>query len=104
MPLFMIEKEYFDLIQKGEKDVELRKVNGPWKNAQKGDEAIIMCGSKAMMRKKIKEVYKGSLQEIYSKIDYHRIFPNAKNMGDAIRKTRKIYPKEEEFTAFVLCP
>ena len=41
MPLLMLKRKYFDLIRESRKDVELRKAEGPWKNAKPGDKAVL---------------------------------------------------------------
>jgi len=101
VPLFMLRRKYFDLIAEGRKDVELRRAEGPWKNAKYGDRAVLMCG-RAIRRKKISAVHKGNLSEILSKIDYRRILPDSISREEAVKALEELYPKEEEFIAFEL--
>lgn len=51
MPLFMIKKLFFEQYLSGEKDVELRNVQPQWRNSRVGDEAVLMCGKKRILRK-----------------------------------------------------
>jgi ASC-1-like (ASCH) protein len=101
MPLFMLKKQFFEQYKSGEKDVELRSVKPQWKNSKIGDEAVLQSG-RNFLRKRITKVHRGTLARIFRDVDYKRIFPEAKTVFEAVRETRKIYPKEEEFMAFEL--
>lgn len=101
MPLFMIKREYFDLIRIGKKTVELRKKDGPWKYAKVGDEAVFLCG-KETERRTITSIREGSLEGIFSKVDFRRILPNTRSRKEAIQLIRRLYPNESNFIAFEL--
>lgn len=55
-----------------------------------------------LLRKRIKEVHRGSLARIFKDVDYKRIFPEASTVFEALRATRDLYPKAKEFMAFEL--
>ena len=99
MPLFMIKREYFDLIRIGKKTVELRKKDGPWKYAKVGDAAVFLCG-KETERRTITSIQEGTLEEIFSNVDFRRILPNTGSLEEAIQLVRRLYPNESNFIAF----
>ena len=101
MPLFMVKKVYFDLYRFGKKDVELRAVRSQWKNSKIGDIATIQCG-RNLFKKRIKKIHRGSLAKIFKEVNYKRIFPEASTVFEAVRATKKLYPKAEKFMAFEL--
>jgi hypothetical protein len=57
---------------------------------------------KTHMRKRILEIHRGSLARIFVDVNFKRIFPDAKDIIEARKKARKIYPKDEEFMVFEL--
>jgi len=101
MPLFFVKRQFFEQYKSGKQDVELRNIRPQWKNSRIGDQAVLMCG-KDILRKRIVQVHKGSLARILMDINYKRIFPDAKNIFEANRKAREIYPEDKEFMAFEL--
>jgi ASC-1-like (ASCH) protein len=101
MPLFMVKKQHFQSYLSGRRDVELRAVRSQWKNCQPGDTAVLQCG-RTMLRKQVKAVYKGSLAKIFLTVDYHRIFPEVRDVMDAIHAVKELYPYAELFMAFEL--
>ena len=102
MPLFMIKRRFFERCKSGEMIVQLRNIQPQWKNSRVGNEAVLMCGKKRILRKRIVKIHRGSLARILKDIDYKRIFPNAKTIFEANRMAREIYPEDEEFMAFEL--
>ena len=54
------------------------------------------------MWKRILKIHRGSLARILKDINYKRIFPDAKNISEASRMAREIYPEDREFMAFEL--
>lgn len=99
--LFLTKKKYIDAIMSGEKKVDLRRADGPWKKTKAGDRAVFVCG-RDVVRKTVKEVIKGNLGEITSKVSYKEIVPWAKDGEDFLRNIREIYPDEKEFIAYKL--
>ena len=102
MPLFMIKRKFFERSKSGEMIVVLKNVQPQWKNSRVGDEAVLMCGKKRILRKRIVKIHGGSLAKILRDVDYKRIFPNAKTIFKANKMAREIYPEDEEFMAFEL--
>jgi ASC-1-like (ASCH) protein len=100
-PLFMVKKADFELYRFAKKDVELRAVKTPWRNAKIGDVATIQCGRK-IYRKRIANIHHGGLARIFMDIDYRRIFPQVSSIFEAVRLTRKRMPSEQQFMAFEL--
>src|SRR4030067_1579571 len=72
--LFMLKKDYFDSVESGRKDVEVRKAEGPWKNAKVGDPATLACGRR-IIRRKIVAVHRGTVEDVLSKVDYRGAIP-----------------------------
>lgn len=97
----MVKKADFELYRYAKKDVELRAIKAPWKNAKKGDVATIQCGRK-IYRKRIANIHHGGLARIFMDINYKRIFPQASNIFEAVRLTRKRIPLEQQYVAFEL--
>jgi hypothetical protein len=62
---------------------------------------VLQCG-RTMLRKQVKAVYKGSLAKIFLTVDYHRIFPEVRDVMDAIHAVKELYPYAELFMAFEL--
>lgn len=59
--LFMVKKKYYQLYVQGKKDLELRESNfKPAKYASPGDIAVIMSGSKNILRKTITKIQRNS--------------------------------------------
>lgn len=102
MPLFMIKRKFFERSKSGEMIVVLKNVQPQWKNSRVGDEAVLMCGKKRILRKGVVKIHRGSLARILKDIDYRRIFPDAKTIFEARTMVREIYPEDEEFMAFEL--
>jgi ASC-1-like (ASCH) protein len=102
MPLFMVKKRVFDQYKSGKRSVELRNVQPQWKNSRVGNEVVLMSGPKRILRKRILKIHRGSLSEIMKKVDYRRIFPDAKDEFEASGMVREIYPEDKEFMAFEL--
>jgi hypothetical protein len=100
-PLFMVKTPDFELYRFGKKDVELRAVKKPWRNARVGDVATIQCGRR-LFRKRIVGIHRGGLASIFRQVDYKRIFPHAATVFDAVRLTRTRIPFAEEYVAFEL--
>jgi hypothetical protein len=98
-PLFMVKRPDFELYRFGQKDVELRAVKRPWRNAQVGDVATIQCGPQ-LYRKRIVGIHRGGLARIFLNVDYRRIFPQAASVFDAVRLTRARIPLAQEYMAF----
>lgn len=65
------------------------------------DVATILCG-RQILRKKITKVHRGNLVRIFKQVDYKRVFPEASTVFEAVKATRQLYPKAEEFMAFEL--
>ncbi len=101
MPLFMVKKKAFSLYESGKRDLELRAVRPQWKNSKVGDIATIQCG-RDILRKRIVKIHQGTLARILLKVNYKRIFPDAKTVFEAARSAKEYYPAEEEFMAFEL--
>lgn len=97
----MVKRPDFELYRFGQKDVELRAVKRPWRNAQVGDVATIQCG-RQHFRKRIVEIHRGGLARIFLQVDYRRIFPEAASVFDAVRLTRVRIPLAQEYMAFEL--
>ena len=102
MPLFMIKRKFFERSKSGEMIVVLKNVQPQWKNSRVGDEAVLMCGKKRILRKKIVKIHRGSLARILKDVNYKRIFPDAKTIFEANGMVREIYPEDKEFMAFEL--
>jgi len=98
----MIKRKFFERCKSGEMIVELRNIQPQWKNSKVGDEAVLMCGKKRILRKRIVKIHRGSLAKILRDVDYKRIFPDAKTIFEANTMTREIYPEDKEFMAFEL--
>jgi len=98
----MIKRKFFERCKSGEMIVELRNIQPQWKNSKVGDEAVLMCGKKRILRKRIVKIHRGSLAKILRDVDYKRIFPDAKTIFEANTMTREIYPEDKEFVAFEL--
>jgi len=94
--------EMIERSKSGEMIVLLKNVQPQWKNSRVGDEAVLMCGKKRILKKRIVKIHRGSLARILKDIDYKRIFTNAKTIFEANRIVREIYPEDEEFMAFEL--
>jgi len=101
MPSFLVKKKFFLRYKSGEKDVVLRNVQRQWKNSRVGDIAVLLCGRNTL-KKRIVKIHRGSLARILKDINYKRVFPDAKNIFEANRMAREIYPEDEEFMAFEL--
>ena len=97
--LLLTKRKYFDAIKEGKKTVDIRKAAGLYKNAKIGSEILFMCGRQKFTRK-IKEIYRGTLEEILEEVDFREIIPWAKSREEFIENLREIYPKQEEFVAF----
>ena len=99
---FMLRKEQFDQFQSGEKDVELRRAEGAWRNVRVGAIAVLTSGSKQILRTTISAVHRGTLGEILSKLDYKRMVPTAASKEDALVAAGRLYPDARELMAFEL--
>jgi len=97
----MVKRRFYDLIESGIKDVELRDIKPQWKNSRVGDIAVIQCG-RNLLRMRITKVHRGTLAIIFKNVNYKRIFPEASTVFEAVKSTREIYPDAEEFMAFEL--
>ena len=97
--LLLTKRKYFDAIKEGKKTVDIRKATGLYKNAKIGSEILFMCGRQKFTRK-IKEIYRGTLEEILEKVGFKEIIPWAESREEFIENLREIYPKQEEFVAF----
>jgi len=100
-PLFMVKWADFEEYRFGKKDVELRAVKGPWKNARAGDVVTIQCGRR-IFRKRVVNVFLGSLARIFMDVNYKRVFPQASTVFEAVWLTRRLIPGEQDFMAFEL--
>jgi len=80
----------------------LKNVQPQWKNSRVGDEAVLQSGRENILRKRIAKIRRGSLARILKDVDYKRIFPDAKNIFEARKMVREIYPEDKEFIAFEL--
>ena len=98
----MIKRKFFERSKSGEMIVVLKNVQPQWKNSRVGDEAVLMCGKKRILRKRIVKIHRGSLARVLRDVDYRRIFPSARTIFEANRMAREIYPEDEEFMAFEL--
>lgn len=100
-PLFMVKQGDFEQYRFGKKDIELRAIRGPWKNARAGDVATLQCGRR-IFRKRIVNVLHGSLARIFMDVHYRRVFPQALTVFEAVQLTGKRIPNERMFMAFEL--
>ncbi len=98
---FTVKRGDFEQYRFGKKDVELRAIEKPWRNAHVGDVAAIRCGRK-MFRKRIVGVHCGGLARIFLRVDYKRVFPRALTVFDAVRLAKKLIPYQREYVAFEL--
>jgi len=89
--LFMLKKDYFDSVESGKKDVEVRKAEGPWKNAKVGDTATLTCGRR-IIRRRILAMHKGTIQDVLSKVDYRRGDPQRQINGERDRRGGETLP------------
>jgi len=95
MPLFMVKKEVFEWIKRGEKRIELRKGK-----AKTGDQAVFQCG-RNILRGKIIRKDVGSLQALLPSLNFKEIIPTACNLEEAKAYIEKLYGTTDgTFTAY----
>ena len=97
--ILLTKRKYFEAIRDGNKTVDIRRIIGPYRNAKTGDEILFMCGREKFTRK-IKKVYRGTLEEILNNVDFREIVPWAEDKESFMKSLKEIYPDEKEFIAF----
>lgn len=71
-------------------------IRGPWKNTRSGDTAVFQC-RKEIIRKRIRTVHRGSIKDLFSRMEFRRIIPAAKDAGDALAKIERFILDAKSF-------
>lgn len=90
-----IDRDKFNKIVLGKKSIETRAATIKYKTVNIGDNLIIVCG-KSKIKKEVKNIehYK-NVEEMLQKIDYIKVFPDAKSIKD-VTKAYNSFPEYEE--------
>jgi ASC-1-like (ASCH) protein len=95
MPLFMVKKQNFDLIQSERKRIEVRKGK-----IQKGKKGTFLS-SKWMLKGNIMKVDEGKLTDIVNSSNFKQVLPSAVSLEEVLSHIEKLYgTRKGTFTAY----